>query len=258
MIVLGRRSVAETTRRTLEIPGLRWEKSDWMLSSENASLSPTAFLVEQHPETMMPAHFHKQNQFQVFVEGSGRVGGHRIDGLTIHYAGSFTGYGPIVAGPEGLKYMTLRAVYERGANFLSTAGRGIPKGPRRGATIGPVAIPDDEVLVALGSIGEEILISPSAEGLAAKLTRLPPDSLLPPADAGVAQGQFLFVIAGCVTHGEQCLLPWETVFVSAGEAYPTLVAGEGGAALLSLFVPPMHPRYRDVADFAATHAQAGA
>ena len=37
---------------------------------------PQGFLVIQPPGAVTPAHFHDHNQFQVFVEGNGRIGAH--------------------------------------------------------------------------------------------------------------------------------------------------------------------------------------
>jgi hypothetical protein len=41
-----------------------------------------------------------------------------IHPLVVHYASPHTGYGPITAGAEGLSYLTLRAVGDKGAWYL--------------------------------------------------------------------------------------------------------------------------------------------
>src|SRR6056297_1868691 len=69
---------------------------------------PQGFLVEQPPEAITLPHFHEANQFQVFVEGRGRMGRHAAEPLTIQYANAHTPYGPIVASETGVKYFTLR------------------------------------------------------------------------------------------------------------------------------------------------------
>ena len=55
---------------------------------------PQAFLVIQPPGAVTPAHFHEPNQFQVFVEGDGRIGAHPTAPLTVQYANGHTPYGP--------------------------------------------------------------------------------------------------------------------------------------------------------------------
>ena len=44
---------------------------------------PQAFLVNQPPGAVTPAHFHEPNQFQVFVDGDGRIGAHPTTPLTV-------------------------------------------------------------------------------------------------------------------------------------------------------------------------------
>ena len=48
------------------------------------------------------------------VGGGGTMGRHEIAPIMVHYAGAYSGYGPIIAGPEGVKYFTIRAVHEAG------------------------------------------------------------------------------------------------------------------------------------------------
>src|SRR5678816_3651970 len=101
---------------TVVVDGDTYIKSEWMANvtggSGDAELSPTVFLVEQAPNVSLRTHFHRQNQFQIFVRGSGTIGRHPLGPLMVHYAGAYSGYGPLVAGPEGLAYFTLRTVFE--------------------------------------------------------------------------------------------------------------------------------------------------
>jgi hypothetical protein len=41
--------------------------------------------------------------------------------VVVHYAGAFTGYGPLIAGPQGITYFTLRPVCESGFIPLAQA-----------------------------------------------------------------------------------------------------------------------------------------
>jgi hypothetical protein len=243
MIAFGRRSIADATRSFHEYQGLTWHKSEWMKTGEDPGLSPTGFLFEQHPDTVVRAHCHGQNQFQVFVEGTGQIGGHEVGALTVHYAGAYTGYGPILAGPEGLKYMTLRPVFESGAIFMDDSRGRLPKGPKRGATVGPIAVPDTASLNALTHVDEEELVKAGPDGLAVTMTLIPSGQAAEQREGGAAAGRFLFVAAGAVRLDGARLEPWETAYVTEDEDLVPLIAEDGGAAILSLFVPPLNPRY---------------
>src|SRR5437763_8679238 len=54
------------------------------------------------------------SQFQVFVHGSGTLGRTPVAAFVVQYVAPHTGYGPIVAGPEGIWYMTLRPSFPTG------------------------------------------------------------------------------------------------------------------------------------------------
>lgn len=74
--------------------------------SERKAEVPQLLLVEQEiPGSQILPHFHTIDQFQVFVDGSGRLGSHVVDPIAIHYTNGYTGYGPIVAGENGF-YIT--------------------------------------------------------------------------------------------------------------------------------------------------------
>ena len=80
--------------------------------------SPNAYLVCQEPGALLHPHFHQADQFQVFVAGSGRIGTHAVAAVTVHFAAAHSPYGPVVAGPEGLQYLTLRRQFDPGAQWM--------------------------------------------------------------------------------------------------------------------------------------------
>jgi hypothetical protein len=81
-------------------------------------LFPVAYRIEQDPGTQADPHFHQANQFQVFVSGAGFFGKQPVHAVMAQYAQAFTPYGPIVAGPEGLSYLTLRNAWDPGGQFM--------------------------------------------------------------------------------------------------------------------------------------------
>jgi len=238
MIAFGRRSTGEAMRRDLQLrDGHVGKKGEWMESGEDKLLSPTVFLIEQPPNATISAHFHHNNQFQVFVEGSGKIGPRALAPVTVHYAGAYTAYGPLVAGPEGLQYFTLRTVCERGAIVVARSEGLWPAGPRRHATSKPVEVFDAAALGALAEPATAIVLPTAEDGLAATTTALPPGSTMPPVEIGVGEGVFLVMLSGSVTLGGERLVERESIYVSSDEPFPAIVAGDAGAQLLAL-VPP--------------------
>ena len=91
MIVTGTRAHGLTKRRPIDVNGTTFYKSEWMECGADPALSPTVFLVEQPPNTELVSHFHRQNQFQLFVDGAGSIGRETLGAVTVHYAGAYTG-----------------------------------------------------------------------------------------------------------------------------------------------------------------------
>jgi len=242
MIALGCAALAGETRhhRVLE-NGFSFHRSEWMQSDRGPGLSPTVFLVEQPPNAVLAPHFHTQNQFQVVKAGSGTLGAHAVGPGSVHYAGAFTGYGPLVAGPAGLSYFTIRAVYETGANFLPDARDRLQRGPKRNAH-GPLHEPlASEALRSLASARQVPLIAPQ-DGLEAYALQLPPSSPLEPIEAR-GSGQFQLVLAGALETPQRRLQAWESRYLSPGEDAGGCAAGASGVHLLVLQMPAIALEY---------------
>jgi hypothetical protein len=142
MIVTGTRAHGELRRRFLQLPsGFCYHKGEWMESGDDPLLSPTMFLVEQPAGKVLPTHWHRENQFQVVVGGGGTMGRHEIAPIMVHYAGAYSGYGPIIAGPEGVKYFTIRAVFEQGAMMAATQLESMIRGPKRAGLLRSLPAP---------------------------------------------------------------------------------------------------------------------
>jgi hypothetical protein len=110
MISIGTRQHGAARRRPIDVRGDCYHKGEWMESGDDPVLSPTVFLIEQPPNATLVPHFHRQNQFQLFVDGGGTLGKHAVETVTVHYAGAYTGYGPLISGNQGIKYFTIRPV----------------------------------------------------------------------------------------------------------------------------------------------------
>lgn len=242
MIVVGSASLARERRRPIDVRGDEYYKSEWLESGQDPLLSPTIFLVEQPPNTSLHGHFHGENQFQVFVRGEGRIGTHAIQPVSVHYAGAYTGYGPLISGPEGVFYFTIRAVFEVGTMSTSDSSKMV-RGPKRQCVSEPRPPTEPAVLAKLTAVETEDLIAMQPDGIAARLVRLPPGGQVKGFDPASGGGQFFIVLGGELLYEGRALQHWESIFVSSDEAAVWLKAGAGGLEVLCLQMAPKDAIY---------------
>ena len=151
MLLVTSAEEARTRQRQIDVHGHQYtiteyvgaapKRGHYVAGNEvNDNGLPQGFLVDQPPGAVTPPHFHEPNQFQVFVGGKGRIGAFPAVPLTVQYANGHTPYGPIVAGPEGVEYFTLRQRWDPGAKYLPANRDKMQKGNQRtrvkGAQIG--------------------------------------------------------------------------------------------------------------------------
>jgi len=235
MIVVGSQEHALTRRRHLRLAdGFEYFKGEWLEAGQDPQLSPTMFLVEQGPHSRLATHFHRENEFQVVVQGGGKFGAHDVQAVTVHYAGAYTGYGPIVAGDDGLSYFTIRAVFEQGAIFLPEGREQMVRGPKRQLHSTPYPAAEPGELLARTATEVHELFEPQPDGIAATRILLPPGAQAQAPSPHGSGGQFVMVISGSLLYRQRLLTRWEPIFLSPDEAALTLCAGGGGADVLSL------------------------
>ncbi|MGE4239834.1 hypothetical protein [Ramlibacter sp.] len=230
MIAFGLESHASTMKKEAVVNGSLFRRRSFMEGERVDDFAPTSVLIEQPPGAVLPAHFHRENQFQVFVQGSGSIGKQPLAGCVVHYAGAYTGYGPIAAGPEGLSYFTLRAQYDFGAGFLPAARSAMLAGPKAHAT---------SEAVARDAQGSHALLGDAQGPLYAEQLRLAAGEKTTLAEC--AWGQFVVVLEGTLTAAERKLEAPEQLFF-ANEAL-ALEAGDAGCHLLVLRIPPLDEAY---------------
>jgi hypothetical protein len=202
------------------------------------TLFPVAYLIDQEAGKISEPHFHQADQFQVFVAGSGHIGKHAIDGVSVHYAGAFTPYGPIVPGDDGLSYMTMRNSFDPGTKRMPRERELLRSGGRKPrARISPT-------LSTLADPGPNaapiVALDPEADGLAAWLYRCAPGAQISGPDPRIGGGQFWLVLAGELDDGAGTLPRMSCVFVSPDEAPFTPTAGTFGCDVLALRFPTLH------------------
>ena len=191
---------------------------------------PHAYLVEQSPGVVLPPHFHLTDQFQVVVAGDGMLGrSHELSFATVHYARAKTAYGPLVAGAQGLSYLTLRPRVEYGGHYLSdpktVVDRRAPKFQTTGHT-------DSASPLACAPV-----IAAQQDGLAVWQAKLAPGDVLRVPEQDTHAGRFCVVLAGSAVVAQEVLPPWSCVWMSHGEQPEQIMAGPEGAELLTLQFP---------------------
>ena len=198
---------------------------------------PQGFLVHQPPGAITPAHFHEPNQFQVFVGGKGRIGAFAAVPLTVQYANGHTPYGPIVAGPEGVEYFTLRQRWDPGAKYLPANRDKLVKGNQRTRVKGDLPVGTEQERKARRDCRVETVFAPEADGLAGNLYRLGPGQSARMPDPAGTGGIYFIVAEGSIVRGGVDLPRLSTIFSSPDEPRLHLAAGDTGADLLVLHFP---------------------
>lgn len=198
---------------------------------------PQAFSIEQTPGSTSLPHFHDEDQFQVIPAGAGTLGRHAVAGISIHYTNRQTGYGPIVAGENGLTYFTLRQIATKGIWYLGDGNKPEREAPKRQETAGPIAVKPAAELKSLQTAETEEVIKPHADGLATWLVRVPANATVASPVHPEGTGRYIMVVNGTMQLQGQELTPFTPVFVSHDEKKFDLVAGAGGLEVLVLQYP---------------------
>lgn len=241
MIAIGTRAQAARRRRSIPVDDSTFFKGEWMECGQDPTLSPTVFLAEQPANYKLMPHFHRQNQFQLFVAGSGSLGPQPVNPVTVHYAGAYTGYGPVLSGPEGLQYFTIRPVFDTGFISTTEAREKMVRGPKRHAQAALGSAWPEHRLALLQQVEDSFAIAPD-RGLAVQQVRLPPHASWPLRAVSGSVGQFVFVLSGSASIAGEALAPWESAFVGAQDVAEAR-AGAKGAELVALHCPPTEPEY---------------
>lgn len=221
-----------------EYVGAAPEKGIYVEGNEaNDNGLPQAFLVIQPPGATTPAHFHEPNQFQVFVEGSGRIGPHPTTPLMVQYANGHTTYGPIVASDAGIRYFTLRQRWDPGAKYMPASRDKLVKGNQRARVKGGLAVSTDAERAARRDVSVEGVFPPEEDGLAGWLYRLGPGGECTLPDPSASGGQYLLVTAGALILSDAELPRHSAAFIRPSEPAFRAVAGQCGLDLLVLQFP---------------------
>ena len=240
---------AQPTRKAFRRDTFEGHITDIIATHQERRTGEQAFLVEQNPHWVTPTHYHLEQQFQVIMAGHGTIGRHDVRPLCVHYAAPQTAYGPIVAGPDGVSYLTLRMSGDTSAWYLHKPGSrermqpGLKREQQHGA---PQASMSADALASLAGTSVEVLIAPRPDGLAAHLLRIAPGHnhnhdqamLAEPTESAnpAYAGRYYVVTQGAVSLGGQSAQARSVAFASADENV-TLHAGPQGAEVVVLQFP---------------------
>jgi hypothetical protein len=196
---------------------------------ENA-LYPVAFMVEEAAHAKLGAHFHRADQFQLFVGGDGHFGNAAIQPLCVHLAGSFTPYGPITAGERGLVYLTLRSGFDPGPRYMPQAKEEL----RRDRTTRPhqrlIALPEMDFTTTQANIA---VLDNGSDGWGIWLRRYAAHSGVHVATIA-GGGQYWVVTRGSAWIDGVPMGPLSCLFVNANGTSPEIVAQSEGVEIVVL------------------------
>lgn len=226
-------AAAADSRRQHTLDGVTYWRTDYF---NTAGEAPQAFIVEKSPGDVSRPHFHRENEFQVFVRGAGLFGRHAVRAYAVHYSGAYTGYGPIVPGEQGLAYFTLRDRHDSAAFYLPESMPRMRRVPKTFRLSEPVPV-DPSQLATLDAVQTVPVLAREADGLASVLLRVPArQQALAPAPQG-SGGQFLVVVGGSLQSAGEALGVHSCIAVAADEDAFALRAGDAGAEVLVLQFP---------------------
>ncbi len=221
-------------RKQREIPGGYAWRTNFINPPEGVLDAPMAFLAEGTPKRVIRTHFHDVDQFQVIVSGGGVLGRHALAIHAVHFTRAHTPYGPIVAGDQGLGFLTLRAHWDQGAQYLPERRERLATLPDRKpwqATELPSFSGDADVNVhTFSDITDD-------RGLAAYSIKLKPNVTATAPDPSQCKGQYIIVTKGSLVYGGKDNGSITIGYVGSDEKPFELVAGADGAEILVLNFP---------------------
>jgi len=213
-------------------------RSDYMGRRGQSSMEPEAFLIEMTPDETLLPHFHAVDQFQVFVEGGGRLGREAVGPVTVHYADHHTAYGPIVASASGLSYFTFRPITDPGAVYLNKPGyrEALRPSAKRHETSSGIVLSTEPVLASRKSVVVDVLLEgvvAAGDGIGASLVRMGP-SMTTRTDPSGTAGQYYVVVNGSLEGAGSVMPKWSVIFASPKDGPVELLSGSQGAEVLML------------------------
>jgi hypothetical protein len=189
------------------------------------NVDPQVYLAEiLTPNAVERAHFHEVDQFQIFVGGGGQFGKAPIEPVMVQYADAWTPYGPLIGGPNGYSFLTVRRQSSAGALY-------IPESRQQRRSLGGRQISQPFKRDELADPGKwSMVLGPYDDGVAAYGIVLGAGERTTLPDADVEQ--FCVVVNGTLRVDGRDHPVASTVRVGKQEEEPELEAGPDGATLV--------------------------
>lgn len=212
--------------------------------SHGKTPGPQALMVDMEPGEVVRPHFHGTAQYQLFPAGAGTIGrkNEPIQSLMVQFKDHHTAYGPIVAGPNGLTFISLRVF--TGASvpvYLEDPGYRDKLKPSKRRNwlssrleLSTVSILRHRVQPRWEPLWDRATID---DELCAQLLRLGAGQTVAGPDPRRAAGYYVFVVNGDMIHDGQDLGLWSMAVVEPTETAFAITAGPKGLEALVLEFP---------------------
>jgi rubredoxin len=202
---------------------------------------PHAMLAQHEPGRVSSPHFHIKDQFQVVIDGKGRIGRHDLLPYSVHFSRAYTPYGPLACdATTGLRFFVLRARPDIGSQRLPKELEQLRQVPNRQ----PLQITRHVNFAALQfeTTGPDTMLQPIAgmsdeDGLAAYTLSMKPYARVKAPDPSLGDGQYIVVVKGTLLHDDKELESPALVFVYSNESPFEMCAGSTGLDALVLNFP---------------------
>jgi hypothetical protein len=246
MVQVVNSAEAVKRRRVYKSPGTgieHWAIAFFGNRGPEVKDEPEALMTEMSADETIVSHFHAVDQFQIFVAGSGALGRHDAQPVTLQYIDRHTGYGPIQAGPLGLSYIVLRAQTDVGAVYLNQPGyrEKLKPSKKRNRLSGPLPLSTEPVLINRSEMALERLPllqdEDLTDGAEAFMLRLGANMSTTGPDPKAAGGYYVLVVNGSLHRDGEDLPLWSILFAGRDETPLELRAGPKGVEALIMQFP---------------------
>ena len=221
-------------KKQREIPGGYAWRTEFIEPLEGVMDHPMAFLAEGTPHRVIKPHFHEVDQFQVIVSGGGVIGKHPLAINAVHFSRAHTPYGPLTADEKGVGFLTLRAHWDPGAQYIPASKDKLVAVPDRKpwqATEVPRFEGNADINVhAFDEIKDE-------RGLAAYALKLQPGAQTAGPDPANGNGQYIIVTKGSLNYQGKEYHAISIGFTRPHEGSFPIIAGPQGVEALVLNFP---------------------
>jgi hypothetical protein len=224
------------SREAKDSRGVHYRITDIIGGPMKDDRHPQAYITEvTNPGGTLPPHFHRVNQFHVYIGGSGTVGKQSVKGVTVHYVDASTPYGPIVAGPQGIEFLVIRVHAEGGLFAMPESREKMPHKAGRNLVV-PAQFP----AAPASGVAQRTVVE-QEDGAGAVALSFAPGAATPGPDPAGSGGHCYAVLEGSLRCDGVSLGRKACIHITPTDHPPRLAAGPNGARVLLLRFPPESP-----------------